>query len=419
MQANPLSLITDNRLITHSNWVTSESSKGRVKRAFLRNKSKKYKICSCGSQCPYTLYKLPCCDQNKVLEEKTDDEVGGLTLECSSFEEKNNFPKFVNIDPRQEEYNVCLADFGANESSTSSLSVDLEMDVCADDRKPEENVTNEFSKRRIMTHVMRGTSARRNNNAISHFKAKNKPPMCVNLEANQQGYRTRTEDFTRDYPLIKSNDKQVHCSLATLRAVRGVPLRTSTPDFRPSGSTNRSCRARDMTKSINFSKVITPRRMKIGMHTQTERRSYFSRLRNINLPIILGFANERDMEIIDEDEIQKILRKRNTCDTCDLPRPKTWSRTEGYKFALRTEEDDEANLNKSDNQIGYFNYQRDRIAPLKTSCPYHCDHVLAEKHENFTRFVKYHPSRRTLDFDMSNVSGRLYGCLEKVEDITA
>lgn len=322
VQASPL--ISDNRLIVHSSWITGQTSKSPVKRVFLRNKPKKYKICSCGSQCPYTLYKLPCCDQNNVLKKEANDEVNDLMLECSSFEEKNNFPKFVNIDPGEEE---CFSDFEANESLISSLSVDLELDVCGDYDKLEKEFIDESSKQRNMNHVVKGTSVRRNDNAISHFRTENKPPMYINLETNHQGYRRRTEDFTRDYRSIRSNDKQVQCSSATLRATRRVPVKTSTLDFWQSGSTNRSCRATETTRGINFLKEITPRRMKINVHTQTEKHSYFNRLQNIDLSPALDFESKRKhTENIDEDENKKVLQQRNICDICDFPRQKSWSR---------------------------------------------------------------------------------------------
>lgn len=402
VRTGPLSSMNDNRHVVHSNQVTDELSRGRVKQTFRRNKSKKYKICSCGSQCPYVLYKLPCCNQNSAPGKKTDNEVGGLTLECSSFEEKNNFPKFVNIDTGLEDCNGCPSD--SVESSTSSISVDLEVNVCGNYDRLKEN---EFSRRRGI-HVINGTRARENDDAIGNFRSENKPPMCVNLERDQQGYRTRTADFTHDYRSIRGYDKQVQYSPATLRAVGRASVRTSTPGFRQSG--------------LNLLTVITPRRTKMNMHTQTGKRSHFKRARGIDL---LNGLDARNEENIDENEDKKILRNKNAFDICHLPRQKIWPRTKRHdaQFALRMEEKGETYSNKPSNQVSYLNYRRDGVAPLRTSCPYHCDRVLTEKRERLailmSRLAEYYPSHRMLDFDMSNVSDRLYGCLEKVEDITA
>ncbi|XP_019699998.1 uncharacterized protein LOC109504459 [Harpegnathos saltator] len=386
--AQASSLINNNRLIIRSNWITDELSKGRVKQTFLKNKFKKYKICSCGSQCPYALYKLPCCqEQNNSSEKKTDEEDGGLTLECSSFEEQNNFPKFVNMDARREDCcNECLADFSLNESS---LSVDVKADVCCDYGKPE-NVIDEIPKRRTRTHVMR--EAKRNDNAISYFRTENEP--LTYLEGNQQRYRTRMEDFTHDYRSIRNNDKPVQCSSATLRAVRRISVKTSTPDFRRGTSASRPCRVTDMIKHMNFPKVIIPKQMKMNnMHTQTEKHSYLNRLRSVDLPIVLDVGNEQCIRNIHENGNKKIIRNMY-----DFPREKAWSRAERYdtQFALLTEQDGETYLNKSSNQASFLSYRRDGTPPLRISCPYRCDRVLAEKHKNLailmSRFAKYHPS---------------------------
>lgn len=394
MQAGLLSLINSNRLFIDLNRVTDELSRDHVKQTFCRNKLRKYKICSCGSHCPYALYKSPCCDRNGAPGKKTDDEVGELTLECSSFGEKNNFPKFVNIDAGRKDCNGGLADFGTNESSMSSLSVDLEVDVCGDYDRPKENVDDECSKRtRTRTHVMRVTNAKENHNTVNHSRNENKPLMNVNLEENQQEHRTRMADFTHAYQLIRSNNKLVQCSSAILRDIRRASMRTSTPDFRRSGS--------------NFSKVIAPRPTKVNTHTQTRKRLHFNRLRGIDFSIDLGVKNKQS---ISEAEDKKILREKNTCEICDSLRQQASSRTGrcNAQFALRTERDGETYSNKSTNQTDYFKYRRDKVAPLRTSCPYHCDCVLAKKREHLatlmSRLAEYHLPHRILDFDMSNVS---------------
>lgn len=173
-QASPLSMISDDRSVIHSNQFTDKLSKNQAKQMFLANKIKKYKKCSCKEQCPYALYKLPC---NKYKcntpEKKVDDEIKGLTQRCSSFQAKNNFPRFVKVDATREKNDRRFADFSpvkikVDESSTSSLSVDLEVKICNDHRNSE-NI-NEFPKRRrARTYIVNKKNTTKND-LIKNFR---------------------------------------------------------------------------------------------------------------------------------------------------------------------------------------------------------------------------------------------------------
>lgn len=173
-QASPLSMISNDRSVIHSDRFTGVLSKNHTKQMFLANKIKKYKKCSCREQCPYALYKLPC---NKYKcstpEKKVDDEINELTHKCSSFQKKNNFPRFVNVDTAREKNDERFADFSpvkirVDESSTSSLSVDLEVKICNDHRNSE-NI-DEFSKRRrARTYIVNKKNTTKND-LIKNFR---------------------------------------------------------------------------------------------------------------------------------------------------------------------------------------------------------------------------------------------------------
>lgn len=173
-QAGLLSMISDDCSVIHSDRFTGELSKNRAKHTFLANKIKKYKKCSCREQCPYALYKLPC---NKYRcstpKKKIDDEMNGLTLECLNFKRKNNFPRFINVDTAREKSDRNFANFSpvkieVDESSTSSLSVDLEVKIC-NDHCNLENI-DEFSKRRSARTYIVNKKTTRKNDLIKNFK---------------------------------------------------------------------------------------------------------------------------------------------------------------------------------------------------------------------------------------------------------
>lgn len=171
-QTIPLSVINDDRFVIHLDKFADKLSNSFIRKTFLKNKIKKYKKCLCGKQCPYVLYKLPC---NKyrysTLEKKINNEISGLSLECLSFEERRDFPKFISVNTIRN--NQCLTDsssveFGMDESLTSSLSVDLEVDVCNDYF----NNVNEFTEqRKARTYIVNRT---KKDDLIKGFKAENK-----------------------------------------------------------------------------------------------------------------------------------------------------------------------------------------------------------------------------------------------------
>lgn len=132
----------------------------------LRNKIKKYKKCSCGEQCPYAMYKLPCNKYKRdTSETRANDETDGLALECTNFREKNNFPRFISVDTARKSKNECFANSSPAEielDEDSSLSVDLEVRVCHD----RWNVS-EFSKRkRARTYMLSRMNTRKIDDVI-------------------------------------------------------------------------------------------------------------------------------------------------------------------------------------------------------------------------------------------------------------
>lgn len=104
-----------------------------------------------------------------MLEKKVDDEINGLMLECLSFEKKKDFPKFINVDTIRN--GECFTDSSPIEiemdkSSISSLSMDLEINICND----LEDI-DEFTKRRkARTYIINRT---RKNDLIKDFRAEN------------------------------------------------------------------------------------------------------------------------------------------------------------------------------------------------------------------------------------------------------
>lgn len=182
-QVNPLFMINNDRSMIHSDRFTDELPENRAKQIFLTSKIKKYKKCSCREQCPYALYKLPCKKYRcSTPEKKIDYEINGLTLECLSFQKKNNFPTFINVDTAHEKTDRRFANFspvkiGVDESSISSLSVDLEVKICNDHRNSE-NI-DEFSKRRRARTYIVNKKSTRENDLIKNFKNEAESPFNI------------------------------------------------------------------------------------------------------------------------------------------------------------------------------------------------------------------------------------------------
>jgi len=173
-QISPLSINDDDQSVIYSDRFADELSKNRVKQTFLKNKIKRYRRCSCGEQCPYALYKLPCKYRCSTPKKKIDDEISELMLECLNFEEKKDCPKFINVDTVRND--SCFTDsshvkIGMDESSTSSLSVNLEADIC-NDYCDSENI-DEFTKRRkARTYIVNRTNMKKDD-LIQGFRAEN------------------------------------------------------------------------------------------------------------------------------------------------------------------------------------------------------------------------------------------------------
>lgn len=100
-----------------------------------------------------------------------------------------------------------------------------------------------------------------------------------------------------------------------------------------------------------------------------------------------------------------------------------WPRMKRYNIysALQTEEDINVHSNKPLSQTYDLVEWQNKIMPMGTLCSCCCNRVFDKRHKNFVTLsspIDYHPSSKALDFDMSNVSNKLYDCLEKLEDIT-
>lgn len=179
-QTNPLLMTNGDRSVIHLDKFANELSKSPVRQTFLKNKIKKYKKCSCGKGCPYALYKLPCNEYKCSTPKKKieDNEMGELTLECLSFEEKRDFPKFINVNTVRNSRSFTDSSpvkIEMDESLTSSLSVDLEVDICNDYHDLED--VDEFTKRRkARTYIVNKT---RKDDLIKSSRAETEPSLNI------------------------------------------------------------------------------------------------------------------------------------------------------------------------------------------------------------------------------------------------
>lgn len=90
-------------------------------------------------------------------------------------------------------------------------------------------------------------------------------------------------------------------------------------------------------------------------------------------------------------------------------------------FAFQTREDVIARSKELLSQICDHDEDWRNWRSVKAFCPFCYNHISAEKRKTLMSYLtnySHFPSK-TLNFDMSNVSGRLYDCLEKLENITA
>lgn len=165
----------------------SDNSPMNNARDEMKGKIKKYKKCSCGEQCPYAMYKLPCSTgykQGGTSEARADDETGGLALECASFREKNNFPSFISIDTTRKSKKYFLANSLPVEiNEDSSLSVDPEV---RNDARCDPKHVSEFSKRRrARTYILSGNEEERRFN-LNQRTTKNRFYNAILSQANRQ-----------------------------------------------------------------------------------------------------------------------------------------------------------------------------------------------------------------------------------------
>ncbi|XP_070160090.1 uncharacterized protein [Polyergus mexicanus] len=384
-QASPLSMISD-RSVIHSDRFTGELPKNHTKRMFLANKIKKYKKCLCREQCPYALYKLPC---NKykcsTSEKKVDDEINELTHKCSSYQKKNNFPRFVNVDTAREKNDERFADFSpvkirVDESSTSSLSMDLEVKICNDHRNSE-NI-DEFSKRRrARTYIVNKKNTMKNDviknfrnetessfNIISLWRHINEKKekideiienilsqrKYINPEKNHQGNQNyNTENFIDDHWSLKNKNKQVQCAISALATPilnEKISVKTLNPKFQQSDSLDQSCRRTNRTRYTNFPKTITQRWMKTNMQTQTRKCFYFNHLENRS-SLLADYANLRNMSKMYANGAKKT-------------REDVTARSKGFLNQICDKDEDWRNWRS-----------------VKASCPFCYNHISAEKHK--------------------------------------
>ncbi|XP_011697632.1 PREDICTED: uncharacterized protein LOC105455765 isoform X4 [Wasmannia auropunctata] len=312
-QTSPL--INNDRSVIYSDRFADEFSKNRVRQTFLKNKIKRYRKCSCGEQCPYALYKLPCNKYRCSTPEKKVDEIG-LSLECLSFGEKKDFPKFINVDTvRNDERftDSSPVEVGMDESLASSLSVELEVDIC-NDCCDSENVDEFTERRKARTYLVNRTSPRKDD-LIKDFRAENETSFnvisswrnisekkkeinevvkkvlfkkrCIYSEENNRGYK-KSEDFIS---------------------------RTSTLNFQQKGI--QSCQTTGKARYNCVPKIIIPRR-KTNIETQTDKLSCLNCLQNRSSALDDCTNGKTAKETGDKEERRKITRKRNICDICAI-----------------------------------------------------------------------------------------------------
>lgn len=159
VQTSPLvPIISDKRSVTCADRCTSKLLKGHMKQAFLKNKARKCKKCSCKEQCPYTLYKLPCTKYRCNTSERKIDKISDTRV--LKFRKKNNFLTFINADSVQYKNDRRFANFPpikqkVDESGTSSLSVNLEINVS--NHRNLENINEFFKRRTARTYIINRT----------------------------------------------------------------------------------------------------------------------------------------------------------------------------------------------------------------------------------------------------------------------
>lgn len=178
-QTNSLLMTNGDRSVIHLDKFANKLSKNPMRQTFLKNKIKKYKKCSCRKGCPYALNKLSCNKHRcSTPKKKVKDEMNELTLECLSFEEKRDFSKFINVDTIRNSRSFTDSspvEIEMDESLTSSLSVDLEVDICNDYRDLED--IDEFTKRRkARTYIV---NKPRKDNLIKSFRAETDPSFNI------------------------------------------------------------------------------------------------------------------------------------------------------------------------------------------------------------------------------------------------
>lgn len=255
----------------------------------------------------------------------------------------------------------------------------------------------------------------------------------INLEEIHQGNQQyKTKDFIDGYWSLKNKNKEIKCAIPVLTTpiLNGkISVKTSNSMFQQSDSLNQSCQRNERqsktskTRYTNFPKTI--RWMKTNTQTQNRKCSYFNYLEN-RLSLLADYANVRNTSEMDKNGEKKVTRKNNAyiieMDIL-LSQILIWPRIkrDNIYFVFQTGEDVNAHSKELLSQICDQTEDWRNWRSVKASCPVCCNHISAEKRKTLmsylTNYSDFPP--KTLNFDMSNVSGRLYECLEKLENITA
>lgn len=248
-------------------------------------------------------------------------------------------------------------------------------------------------------------------------------------ENNQGDTKFVTGNFISNYQPMKSSNKQIQCVISASTSPtcsKKISVKTSTSNFQRRGIQVR----RTTGKAIcdNFPKIVIPRRIKTNIQTQDEC-SHLNCQQN-ELSILHDCINGTNTkEIDDEVEGKNITKKGNICDICAIEMDASssqivWLRMKRNNIysTLQTKENTNIHSNKSLNHKYDLADWQNRLIPVRTSCPCCCNHISRKKLKNYVVLSNptyYYSPSETLDFDMSNISYKLYDCLEKLGDMQA
>lgn len=247
-------------------------------------------------------------------------------------------------------------------------------------------------------------------------------------ENNQRYKKSGIRNFISNYWPIKNNNKQIQCVIPALTTPifnKTISVKTSTINFQQKDIP--SYRMTDKTRCNSFPKIIIPRRMTTNIQTQADKCLCLNCTQN-KLSVLVDYTNGKYAKKIDiKNEEKMSLKDKNICDICASIEMNAssseiiWPRMEKYNIhsALQTEEDINMHSNEPLNETYDLANWQNKIISGRTFC---CNHVSDKQLKNCITLsspTDYRPLSKELHFDMSNVSSRLYNCLEKLDDITA